>query len=194
MRRAGHRSSVERDARGEVDAGVGCNVAAGALGLAARRVVPRRRAFCDPVILPDGVYFRVSEFACHTGEPYPEAWADRWANLVTLCDRIRERWSRPLTVVSGYRTSAYNQGLVNGDAARGSHQVASASYHVQGMAADLRPETSEEVPQLLDVILRMYAAGELPELGGCADYPVSCWVHVDCGKAADGHLRRWIGR
>lgn len=143
--------------------------------------------------LPDGRHFRVGEFACHTGQPYPEEWPDRWSILVSLCDRIRERWGRPLTVVSGYRTPAYNQGLVNGDAARGTHQVASASYHVQGMAADLRPETAAEVPQLLALVLAMYAGGELPELGGCADYPLSCWVHVDTGHASDGHLRRWDG-
>lgn len=144
--------------------------------------------------LPDGVHFRVSEFACHDGTPYPEEWADRWADLVNLCDTIRDAWGRPLHVVSGYRTPAHNQALVDADAAQGSHQVASGSYHVQGMAADLRPETADEVPQLLAFVLSLYQAGKLPQLGGCADYPVSCWVHVDTGKTTDGHLRRWIGR
>lgn len=143
--------------------------------------------------LPDGRHFKVSEFACHDGTPYPEEWADRWALLVGMCDRIRERWGRPLTVVSGYRTPAHNAALVEADEAQGSHQVASSSEHVEGNAGDLRPETAAEVPELLALVLEMHAAGDLPELGGTADYPKSCWVHVDTGKAADGHLRRWVG-
>jgi uncharacterized protein YcbK (DUF882 family) len=144
--------------------------------------------------LPDGVHFRVSEFTCRDGSKYPEEWTDRWAKLVGLCDAIRERWGRPLAVVSGYRSPAHNAALVEADAAAGSHQVASGSYHVQGMAADLRPETAAEVPQLFALVLEMHTAGELPDLGGTADYPVSCWVHVDTGLTADRHLRRWIGR
>ncbi len=144
-------------------------------------------------MLPDGVHFRVSEFASHDGVPYPEAWADRWAELIELCDAIRDAWGRPLYVVSGYRSPAHNQALIEADEARGSHQVASSSYHVEGMAADLRPETAEEVPQLLALVLSLYQAGKLPQLGGCADYPRSLWVHVDTGKAPDGHLRRWVG-
>ena len=145
-------------------------------------------------MLPDGRHFRVSEFTSHDGVPYPEEWADRWAKLVGLCDAIRDAWGRPLTVVSGYRSPAHNQDLIDADEARGSHQVASGSYHVDGMAADLRPETADEVPQLLALVLQLYGNGELTDLGGTADYPVSCWVHVDLGKTTDGHLRRWIGR
>lgn len=146
--------------------------------------------------LTDGRHFKVSEFACHdeAKTPYPPEWADRWEVLVSLCDRIRDAWGRPLAVVSGYRTPDHNAALVALDDAAGSHQVASGSYHVQGMAADLRPETADEVPQLLALVLKLYENGELPELGGTADYPVSCWVHVDCGKAPDQHLRRWVGR
>lgn len=145
-------------------------------------------------MLPDGRHFKVSEFACHDGTPYPEEWADRWAKLVGLCDAIRDAWGRPLTVVSGYRTLAHNQALVDADEARGSHQVASGSFHMEGMAADLRPETAEDVPQLLALVLELYGNGELPDLGGTTDYPVSCWVHVDTGKTSDGRLRRWVGR
>lgn len=144
--------------------------------------------------LQDGRHFRVAEFASKDGVPYPEEWVDRWTALVGLCDAIRDAWGRPLTVVSGYRSPAHNAALVAADEARGSHQVASGSYHVEGMAADLRPETADEVPQLLALVLKLYGNGELPALGGTADYPVSCWVHVDIGKAPDGHLRRWLGR
>jgi uncharacterized protein YcbK (DUF882 family) len=144
-------------------------------------------------LLPDGMHFRVEEFASHDGVPYPEEWADQWAELVGLCDAIRERWGSPLYVVSGYRTPEHNAALVDADDARGSHQVASGSFHVSGQAADLRPERADQVPALLELVLAMHDAGQLPALGGCASYPESCWVHVDTGRAADGHLRRWTG-
>lgn len=145
--------------------------------------------------LPDGVHFKVSEFACHDPDrtPYRVDWDVRWAQLVGMCDLIREQWGSPLTVVSGYRTPEHNQALIDADAKMGSHQVASSSFHMTGQAADLRPETDDQVPQLLALVLRMHADGELPMLGGCADYPKSCWVHVDTGIPADGHLRRWQG-
>lgn len=146
-------------------------------------------------MLPDGAHFKVSEFACHDGTPYPEEWADRWTKLVGLCDAIRERWGRPLTVVSGYRTPAHNAALIAADDAQGSHQVASSSQHVEGLAADLRPETADDVPKLLALVLSMHGAGELPALGGTADYPVSCWVHVDCRPQVPvGRIARWVGR
>src|SRR4051812_8729451 len=132
-------------------------------------------------MLPDGVHFRVSEFACHDAAktPYPDKWIDRWVPLIDMCDAIREAWGGPLTVVSGYRTEAHNAALVKDSVA---HQVASGSYHVLGQAADLRPERAEQVPGLLVLVLDMHAKGELPMLGGCASYPVSAWVHVDTGK------------
>lgn len=133
-------------------------------------------------------FFSPSEFACHDPDrtPYPEEWVDRWAAISSLCDQIREAWGRPLTVVSGYRTLSDNLALIDA--------VASGSFHLTGEAADLRPETGDEIPQLLALIVGKWYRGELPTLGGVGEYPVSCWVHVDLGKASDGHLRRWTGR
>lgn len=144
--------------------------------------------------LPDGVHFKFSDFACHDGTPYPEDFVEQWTGLIGICDAIREQWGAPLTVVSGYRTPRYNSDLVAADEERGTHQVASGSYHIIGQAADLRPETVAQVPQLLKLVLSMKQAGELPLLGGVASYPVSAWVHIDTGLTPDGHLRRWTGR
>ena len=144
--------------------------------------------------LTPGTYFTPEEFRCHDGTPYPTEWADRWEDLVALCDAIRSAWGGPLIVVSGYRTLAYNQALIDSDNLRGAHGVSSGSWHMQGQAADLRTTNGpQDVPQLLRVVLGLYENGKVPWLGGVGDYPTSNWVHVDTGKAADGHLRRWTG-
>ena len=140
-------------------------------------------------LLQDGKYFKVSELACHDGTPYPEQFADRLPELILLLDKCRMAIGCPVDVISGYRTPEYNHTLsINSDA----HQVASGSYHVQGQAADLRP-VGKTVAELHSAIMELYLDDKLPELGGIGFYPVSGWVHVDTGKAPDGHLRRWNG-
>lgn len=143
--------------------------------------------------LPDGTHFKASEFACHDGTPYPEQWLDRWDALVSMCDAIRDAWGGPLEVVSGYRTAEHNAELMALSDAAGTHQVASGSQHVEGNAADLRPAFREDVPKLHAVVLQLYNSGQLPQLGGIGLYPRSAWIHVDTFRAADGHLRKWIG-
>lgn len=147
--------------------------------------------------LPDGRYFKAAEFAQKARfglpvTPYPEEWLERWLALVGLCDAIREAWGGPIIVISGYRSPAYNQALIEADAASGARGVASGSKHPKGEAADLRPEKAD-AGGLYRVISSKYDAGELPGLGGIGFYPRSNWVHVDVAKAADGHLRRWLG-
>lgn len=138
--------------------------------------------------LADGEFFKVAEFACHDPQrtPYPEAWDDRWVTLVKLCDSIRRMWGGPLSVVSGYRTQAYNDGLL----ASGHHPAAN-SQHIQGMAADLAPTDASKdvVAALHEMVLRAHAVGQLPQLGGLGLY--DGWIHVDTMHAPDGHLRRW---
>ncbi len=147
-------------------------------------------------VLPPGRFFTPAEFACHDGEAYPLVWADRWAELVGLCDAIREAWGEPLMIVSGYRSPIYNAQLMSADAAHGVHQVASGSQHTYGRAADLRPVavTADRVTALHVKILDLYQAGKLPALGGLGIYETSGWCHVDTARADDGHLRRWVGR
>lgn len=146
--------------------------------------------------LSDGRHFVATDFACHDGTPYPEEWADRWAILLALCDTVRDIWGAPLSVVCGYRTPIYNAQLIASAAARGSHQVASGSRHIEGRAADLRPAmvTPERIGRLHDLVLGAADKGELPTLGGLGIYQTSGWIHVDTFKATDGHLRRWLGR
>ena len=145
-------------------------------------------------MLPNGRHFKPDEFRCHDGTPYPEVYADRWAELVGLCDAIRDLWGGPLIVVSGYRSPEHNNALVESDNKRGVHGVASGSQHVEGRAADLATRHGkDDVPQLYRVILQAYQDGKLPLLGGLAYYPVSGWVHVDTYRKENGDLRRWPG-
>ena len=141
--------------------------------------------------LPPGRWFHPSEFACRDGTPYPLEWVKQWMDLRDLCDEARDIHGDVLYVASGYRTPTWNSTLVGKSEA---HQVASGSYHVNGMAADLRPRNKADVPTLLAKLLARKKAGGLGLLGGIAAYPVSGWIHVDTGIAPDGHLRRWIGR
>lgn len=143
-------------------------------------------------MLKDGKFFKVADFACHSGAQYPFQWELAWSRLIALCDTIRDVWGSPLIVVSGYRTPQYNGQLIKTDAAKGIHGVASGSQHVLGNAVDLRP-SSGDLEGLHIVILQEHEKGGLPMLGGLGFYPESNWVHVDTYVAPDNHLRLWTG-
>jgi uncharacterized protein YcbK (DUF882 family) len=145
-------------------------------------------------MLTDGRHFTVRELACHDGTPYPEAFADRLPELLALLDAIRDAWGEPIAVVDGYRSPAWNQHLIDKDAAAGTHGVASGSQHVEGRAADIRPLMNPGLCAMLHQrIMQLWNDGKLPQLGGVGLYVKSGWVHVDTYHAPDGHLRRWLG-
>lgn len=133
-------------------------------------------------------YFSVSEFFCHSGESYPAEWVEtRLQRLCDVLDPIRAEWGDVLIVVSGYRSPAYNEAL----RARSSG-VASASQHVQGLAADIRPRERIDVAKLHGLVLRMFQAGKLDKMGGLGIY--NGWIHIDAReRPADGHLAQWTG-
>lgn len=141
-------------------------------------------------------HFQVKEFRCHDGTPYPTEWVDtRLAQVMSTLEVIRTKCNCPIEVISGYRSPAHNATLIAEDESKGSHQVASGSMHVEGYAADIRPADKSLTPAIiLNMVLTAYAANELPYLGGCAAYPVSNWVHIDCRpRVPPDHLARWIG-
>ncbi len=145
--------------------------------------------------LPDGRHFKVSEFACHDAlrTPYPEDRRDEWLALIGLWDAIRDLWGGPIKIVSGYRTPTYNAALIEADAGRGVHGVASSSKHMTGEAADGVPEGGGDASMLYRVVMAGHDAGKLAGLGGIGLYAHSNWVHCDIFKAPDGHLRKWVG-
>ena len=145
-----------------------------------------------PFALPDGRHFKVSDAACHDGTPFPVDWTEQWALSCGLADDCRDEYSDALIAVSWYRTEAHNLALISLDDAAGTHQVASGSKHVKGLAIDLRPVRGDAAG-LYRILMAAHDAGRLKSLGGIGLYPKSNWVHVDAFKADDGHLRKWIG-
>lgn len=144
-------------------------------------------------MLADGKYFKVADLACRDGTPYPEEFADRLPALMELLDTIREDWGSPIVIVSGYRSPAHNQALVERDQEIGSHQVASGSQHVEGRAADIRPEHGD-LAAFWWHVEDLLAEGKLPMLGGFALYPESGWVDVDTRpRPASGRVATWKG-
>lgn len=138
-------------------------------------------------------FFFKDEFRCHSGESYPSIWVDdRLRRLTDVLDVIRDAWGGPLHVVSGYRSAAFNEALAKASAARnGVSGVAQSSQHVQGRAADVRPDhpTVERVAQLHVLTRRLYDEGKIPGLGGLGAYPG--WIHVDVRSGA--RLATWGG-
>ena len=79
------------------------------------------------------------------------------------------RWmriSKPITIVSGYRSPSTNAMM-----ARAKHGVAKNSYHMQGMAIDIK------IPGYS--VRSVARAAEATKLGGVGRYSGSEFVHID---------------
>ena len=102
-------------------------------------------------------YFTVKEFACKDGSPV--TFIDDY--LVCLLDILRQQIGKPVIITSGYRTPEHNA-KVGG---------AKYSYHIRGMAADIRVDgmTPKQLAKELDKIV--------PNACGIIVYPG--WVHFD---------------
>ena len=117
-------------------------------------------------------YFDTKEFESKDGAKSPYGETVVKPELVHLLNRIREKWGRPIIVTSAYRSPQHNAAV--GGVAN--------SYHVQGLAADIRPENLEDLDELQDLCL------ELVSNGGVGLY--GTFVHVD----ARGRKARWDNR
>lgn len=102
-------------------------------------------------------HFKVKEFACKDGSPI--VFIDDY--LYTILDILRHKLGKPVIITSGYRTPAWNAKCGG----------AKYSYHMRGMAADIRVEgmTAKELAKELDKII--------PNNGGIIVY--KSWVHFD---------------
>jgi uncharacterized protein YcbK (DUF882 family) len=110
--------------------------------------------------------------------PYPAEWiADRLRPLCAALEVLRAEVGRPLVVVSGYRSQAYNRAIGG----------ARASQHVTGRAADVRCAGLSAV-DLHAAALTLYRAGAL-KVGGLGLY--SGFVHLDVRDTP--RLVRWSG-
>ena len=96
----------------------------------------------------------------------------RNVDIIAATHRLMET-DEPYLLLSGYRSPATNAMLASRN--RG---VASNSYHIKGMAADLRLSTRN--------ISQMAAAAIACNAGGVGKYGRSNFVHMDCGP-----VRTW---
>lgn len=110
-----------------------------------------------------------SELKCHDGTPYPPEWRkDRAVVLADAFEVIRAIWGKPIMVLSGYRTPAYN-------AACGG---ATHSQHVEGRALDLKPPDGVTVYDFWNEILRIAMKTAIRGVGyACPSQ--GGYVHID---------------
>lgn len=95
-------------------------------------------------------------------------------DIMAASHRLMET-SEPYLLLSGYRSPATNAMLHSRSSA-----VASNSYHMRGMAADLRLSSRS--------ISHMAQAAQACNSGGVGTYGRSNFVHMDCGP-----VRSWRG-
>ena len=103
-------------------------------------------------------YFKLSELTysdtatAHSIANVPTAEAVRNLELLTenVLDEIREAWGGPIIINSGYRSPEVNA-LVGG---------AQHSYHMKGMAADIRPKNGLTY-KLYELIVHLFSTGLL---------------------------------
>jgi hypothetical protein len=101
-------------------------------------------------------HFSSSEFACKDGTRGTIDPA-----LIDMLEVVRTRFDRPLTIVSGYRTAAWNKKV--GGATR--------SFHTKGMAADFK------IPGVPPAEIYSFCDTRWP-ISGVGLY--RSWVHLDC--------------
>ena len=97
--------------------------------------------------------------------------------LLKLAEKVRARLKAPMHVHSVCRCVSHNREV--GGRPKSRHLFGHAmDFHVPGLS----PQAT------YNAIIKMWAAGDLPELGGVFVYD---WgVHIDIDHADDGHLRR----
>ena len=102
-------------------------------------------------------HFKVKEFACKDNSPV--VFIDEY--LYTILDVLRNKLEKPVIITSGYRTPEWNEKAGG----------AKYSYHMRGMAADIRVEgmTPKQVANELNKIT--------PDKCGIIVY--KSWVHFD---------------
>jgi len=125
----------------------------------------------------DGHYIReaVRDINWILRDHYTDEMRPMNAGVLDVLGMMRERLETtdPFLVVSGYRSPATNTRMyLHGEGA------AKHSYHIKGMAIDLRSE-SRSLPELREAAMSL-------QCGGVGYYPRADFVHIDCGP-----IRHW---
>lgn len=108
--------------------------------------------------------FQVKEFRCRDGSD--PIFID--SELVTLLQKVRDHFGRPVVINSAFRTASYNAKQKN---------AAKYSQHLYGKAADIW------IAGVSVDTLAAYAETLLPNKGGIGRYHADGFVHVDVRKA-----------
>ena len=138
-------------------------------------------------------YFKDEEFKCKCGC----GLNNHSPTLHQLCDKIRAKAGKPITISSGCRCMWNNgqcKGKWNGrtplEKGKPGKPGDGNSCHTHGTAADIQCK-SIGADALHALILAMYTRGELPELAGLGQYNTFC--HIDI-EPKSSRLRRWDER
>jgi len=119
--------------------------------------------------------FSVSEWKCHDGTMPPPECMDNVLKCARNLQVLRDHLGKPITIISGYRTKAYNDKIGGAD----------KSLHMTGHAADIRVAgmTPKEV---LGAVLHLIETDKMHN-GGVGVY--DSFVHVDVRSGP----ARWQG-
>lgn len=128
-----------------------------------------------------GKYFAISELCASTTATAKEIDntpnAEQTANMETLIskllDPLREKWGAPITVNSGFRSTALNS-AVGGVA---------TSQHTQGRAADLNAGSKANNEQLYNLLL---SSGL--EFDQAIDESNFTWLHVSYNEGSNRNM------
>ncbi len=115
---------------------------------------------------------KAREYGCDPAE-YPADWREgRLRPLCKVLEEVRDACGgRPVKVVSGYRTEAYDRARI----AAGRTGISEHSQHHQGLAADIQV-AGVDPARLRELVLKLHTTGRI-HIGGLGLYP---WgVHVD---------------
>lgn len=117
--------------------------------------------------------FAIEEFDCHDGTPVPSSLYGNLNSLAFNLQVLREHLNRPIHILSGYRTQAYNK-KVGG---------ATHSQHLIARAADI--QVKGITPYSLAMIIEELIRDEFMKQGGLGLYDT--FVHYDIR----GFKARW---
>ena len=114
-------------------------------------------------------HFLVKEFACRDGSD--KILID--LNLIETLETIRKYFNKPVTIMSGYRTEAYNRKVSN----------TQNSQHCLGTAADIRVEGVSPIAVALMCEFML-----MRDFGGVGLYKGQGFTHIDIREK----ITRWV--
>jgi len=126
-----------------------------------------------------------AELACHDRmkTPYPLDYRDdgtRLPRLARAFEAIRALWGKRITILSAYRTPAYNK-AVGGRP---------KSQHVEGRALDLQPPDGVTVRQFFDAVVALARTEKLLNIRYVKGYGSRGFVHFDV-RPTDRLVSEW---